>query len=201
MTDEPNRRKDRIYIVAIVVWALAIATGMGILWRYKSTPGDSGAAPERWPSTSPLAVGEEPTLIMFIHPQCPCTRASLEELAVLMTQFHGQVRAYVLVERPEEYEGEIRESAYWRRASELAGVNVIADDGGVEKARFGARTSGHTMLFDRHGALLFSGGITASRGHVGDNIGRQRVTALLSQGAADRSDSPVFGCELVNTRK
>jgi hypothetical protein len=39
-----------------------------------------------------------------------------------------------------------------------------ADAEGVEMHRFGALTSGQTLVYDAAGRLLFSGGITASRG-------------------------------------
>ena len=41
-----------------------------------------------------------------------------------------------------------------------------------------------------------SGGITGSRGHVGDNAGQAALIDLLGRGAADRSRTSVFGCPL-----
>ena len=41
----------------------------------------------------------------------------------------------------------------------------------ARRQRFGAETSGQTLLYDRDGRLLFSGGTTGSRGHDGDNAG------------------------------
>ncbi|HLB76837.1 MAG TPA: hypothetical protein VJO72_07370, partial [Candidatus Dormibacteraeota bacterium] len=46
------------------------------------------------------------------------------------------------------------------------------------------------------GRLLFQGGITATRGHEGDSFGQERIASLLTTGAADRADAPVFGCAL-----
>ena len=51
---------------------------------------------------------------------------------------------------------------------------------------------------------LFAGGITASRGHSGDNAGRSVLVALLHGagprpgGPVARHTSPVFGCPLTN---
>jgi hypothetical protein len=50
------------------------------------------------------------------------------------------------------------------------------------------------VLFDSHGKLLFEGGITGSRGHVGDNEGEDSVISLLTTGRAERHEHPVFGC-------
>jgi hypothetical protein len=197
VADAPgNRRRDRIYWVFIALWVLAVVFGMSLLWRYKLRPGNSGLVPESWPKATPLVAANEHTLIMFVHPACPCSRASIGELGVLMSQFQGRLRAYVLMQRPRDYRGDLRETEYWRSAGALRGVKVVADEEGVEMARFGARTSGHTLLFAPDGTLLFSGGITGARGHSGDNMGRTRVATLLERGQPDRPDSPVFGCEL-----
>ncbi len=73
---------------------------------------------------------------------------------------------------------------------------VRRDDAGSEARRFGVETSGQTLLYDRRGTLIFSGGITGSRGHAGDNAGEAALVDLLTHGAADRHGSNVFGCPL-----
>ena len=65
-----------------------------------------------------------------------------------------------------------------------------------EARLFEARTSGHVVLYDAGGRLLFSGGITRARGHVGDNYGRQQVSSLLRNHTVRVADGPVFGCPL-----
>jgi hypothetical protein len=52
---------------------------------------------------------------------------------------------------------------------------------GHEACLFGAATWGQTMVYGRDGRLLFSGGITAARGHYGDNAGTQAIAALLER--------------------
>jgi hypothetical protein len=84
-----------------------------------------------------------------------------------------------------------------RSAAAIPGVTVITDTDGTEAARFGATTSGHTFLFDRTGALLFSGGITASRGHAGRNAGESAIIAAVNGRPRDRARTPVFGCSLI----
>ena len=76
----------------------------------------------------------------------------------------------------------------------------MTDENGAEADRLGAKTSGHTVVFGRNGAVLFSGGITASRGHVGDNAGENAVLAALKQEMPDRRQTPVFGCSLTDAR-
>ena len=51
--------------------------------------------------------------------------------------------------------------------------------------------------YDPGGRLLFSGGITASRGHRGESRGGEALVGLIN-GAAERPGrSPVFGCRVV----
>jgi hypothetical protein len=69
-------------------------------------------------------------------------------------------------------------TSLWRSAAAIPGVSETVDDG-REARLFGAATSGQTMVYDRNGRLLFSGGITAARGHLGDNPGASAITALL----------------------
>jgi hypothetical protein len=45
--------------------------------------------------------------------------------------------------------------------------------------------------------LLFAGGITAARGHAGDNAGRSAIETLLAGGRPGYDRTPVFGCPIV----
>ncbi|MGH9361550.1 MAG: RedB protein, partial [Thermoanaerobaculia bacterium] len=136
------------------------------------------------------------TLLMFAHPHCPCTRASVAELARLMPRLGDRLTAYVLVVQPPGTDDEWAATGLGERAAGIPGVTTLADRGGAEAARFGATTSGITLLYDADGRLLFSGGLTSARGHEGPSFGQRRIAALLTTGAADRQHAPVFGCSL-----
>lgn len=177
--------------------------GMGLMIHYDTGPGAQGAAPERWPKESAVQPsGLLPQLIMFAHPRCPCTRASIEELARIMTQGAGRVDARVLFYAPEAYDDFWWKTDLFECAMRVHGVDVGIDLNGDEARRFGVMTSGHTVLFDPNGQLLFSGGITESRGHAGDNVGRSVVTSHLTgraplvSGAQDCNQCAVYGCLL-----
>jgi hypothetical protein len=180
-----------------VVWALTLAPGFALLWQYKMQPGESDGAPAFWPAESRIArSGDRATLVLFAHPQCPCTRASLAELARLMAQFDGRLAADVVFLRPADVGAQWDDSDLWRSAGAIPGVTLVRDEDGVEAARFGASTSGATLVYDTRGRLMFSGGITAARGHEGDSVGLQRIRSLIRTGKADRSDAPVYGCSM-----
>jgi len=137
------------------------------------------------------------TLITFIHPMCPCSKATAEELAHVMARCDGKVNVLVVAIQPAEAPQEWRDSALIRQFGAIPNVKLCEDRGGVETMRFGARTSGHTCLYDAAGRLLFSGGITSARGHEGDNAGSDAIVALVQNQHADQASTPVFGCSLV----
>ena len=198
----PQRRSRirPILLAATVLWLFAISAGLSVLWGYENAPGVGAKAPASWPVASHIQrATDRATLVMLAHPHCPCTRASIGELALLMAQSQGRVTAYVLFLKPPGFSDEWEKTDLWQSAAIIPGVNVLIDDDGVEARRFHAATSGQTMLYDAGGRLLFSGGITGSRGHSGDNAGRSAIVSLLNTGAAERADTFVFGCQLFGT--
>jgi hypothetical protein len=187
--------KPWLYVI-IALWAGAIGFGMQRVWTYSTTPGSATAPPVRWPGSAELAPrAGEPVLMMFVHPQCPCTRASLHELQVIMERARQRPAAWVLITRPRDMPEGWEQTATWKMAQEIPGVRVRVDVDSVEARRFGAETSGHVILYDRRGAV-FSGGITSGRGHTGMNDAERQVIALLDGGPVKGEAFPVFGCKL-----
>jgi hypothetical protein len=181
----------------LVLW-LALASGGTVLMaRYSRTPGVARAAPEM-PRESLRVCGGNgmPMLLMFVHPQCSCSESSIGELAKLAAHRRGQFQARVLFVRPPGMEKALVEGKLWEQAGSIPGVEVSCDEGGVEAERFHAETSGYTILYSRDGFPVFEGGITAARGHAGDNAGSDAVEALLAGGLHGKVKTPVFGCAL-----
>jgi hypothetical protein len=192
-----SRKNILISTLLGVVWMAALAFGARTLFRYETTPGLVGLLAPTWPSVSIVPrQDDKPTLIMVAHPHCPCTRASVGELAQIMAHALGKVNAYVLFVKPPGAGADWDDSDLRRSAAAIRGVTVFTDENGIEARRFGAETSGHTLVFDRAGTLVFSGGITASRGHAGANAGESAVVAALRQESIPRNRTPVFGCSL-----
>src|SRR6185503_4777313 len=76
-----------ILITACAVWMLMIGVGLALLWKYENAPGPTATPPSQWPLDSSIHLAtDRATLIMLAHPHCPCTRASIGELARLMAQ-------------------------------------------------------------------------------------------------------------------
>jgi hypothetical protein len=119
-----------------------------------------------------------------------------------MAHLQNRATAVVLFIKPAGFQEQWTQSDLWRSAKEIPGVSVLVDSNGVEANRFGAQASGQTMLYDTAGKLQFSGGITASRGHSGDNAGRSAIASLVTTGTSETAHTSVFGCSLheVKTR-
>jgi len=184
---------------AILLWFVAVGAGLLFLWSYANAPGVAAAAPSRWPTASRIKPApDRATLVMLTHPQCPCTRASIEELDQLMAHCQGRVNAYVVLMKPHGFADDWVETDLWRHALRIPGVSVLVDEDGTETHQFRAETSGQVLLYGTDGRLLFSGGITGSRGHVGDNFGESAIESLINTGSADNDHGLVFGCPLFN---
>jgi hypothetical protein len=191
--------KPRVWLCVLgTIWLGAAAAGLWVLWRYDNTPGDLARAPEHWPAPTTLArAADRPTLVMLAHPHCACTRASLGELAEAIARARTPPKTYVLFMAPRAFAGGWEQTDLWRTAASLPGVTVVRDEDGREARRFGAATSGQTLLYDERGVLMFNGGVTGARAHAGDNLGRQSLVALLNREPAARGTN-VFGCSLFN---
>jgi hypothetical protein len=180
----------------------AIAFGLRALLNYENAAGKIGTVPPTWPVQSTIALATSgKTLVMLAHPHCPCTRASVGELAQIMARVQGNVRAYVLFLKPQNSGADWDDTSLRQSAAKIPGVTVITDVDGAEARRFGAETSGHTLLFDSTGRLLFNGGITGSRGHAGDNVGESAIVSLTKSDAAEHTKTRVFGCSLFGNKK
>jgi hypothetical protein len=196
------RTKPRLKTAAFITavgWLVAVGIGMSILWSYENTPGIAAKPPSSWPNDSHVQrENDRWTLVMLIHPHCPCSRATIGELAKVMANTQHRLTANVLFLKPIGFSEDWEKTDLWESARTIPGVKVLIDNGGTEARRFNAATSGQTILYDPHGNLRFSGGITASRGHSGDNMGHATIVSLVNAKVADRTETTVFGCPLFN---
>ncbi|MEO7275031.1 MAG: RedB protein [Vicinamibacterales bacterium] len=181
-------------------WLVAVGFGMRTLAAYTYTPGEPGHASAYWPAETQLARDpSRPTLVLFAHPQCPCSRAAVSELARLMTTTRGALDVRVVVLHPTGTPPGWERTDIWRAAATIPGVSVVTDEAGHEADRFGAVVSGQSYLYSASGRLLFAGGITLGRGHEGDNPGRAAVLDWVTTGHG-ATRGPVFGCTLQQAR-
>jgi hypothetical protein len=187
----------KISTIAAVIWFLVVCTGSLLMAQYSQTAGATGTAPVQWPEASRCY--RDPSqyrLVMFLHPRCPCSRATLGELEQLVAHCHGLFSAQVWFIQPEGISEDWVKTDLWHAAAAIPGVQVGVDHDGEEARLFQAATSGQTLLYDASGRLIFQGGITLARSHAGDNPGRDAIESLLNQKVSHATSTPVFGCAL-----
>ena len=188
--------RSRIIFIS-VIWFILAAAGFAVLLQYESKPGSGRVMENHWPSDSDFKPAAMPyTLVMGVHPRCPCTRATIEELAVIMTHGQGQLKGYVLFIQPADFNEDWVKTDTYRSASSIPGIQTMIDRFGKQAELFHITTSGQTLVYDKRGNLLFNGGITSARGHVGDNDGVNSILELIRTGKASHRQTPFFGCPL-----
>jgi hypothetical protein len=166
---------------------------MGLLATYAITPGNASPAPTViGPSND--AGSDRYQLLMFLHPRCPCSVASVNELVGIMSRCSAHLDATVYFVRSESRPANWERGRLWDMASAIPGVIVETDIGGQHAAQFHSSTSGEIFVYDRQGKIRFQGGITAARGHAGDNLGQSAVIAIALGEKSNVERSPVFGC-------
>ncbi len=179
-------------------WLTAASAGLLVVADYDSKPGDPARPPQQWPGGVMLARSStKPTVLMFLHPKCPCSRASLHELARLA---HGQrdtLDMQVVFAQPNEVADDWAQSDLWESAVANSDFRVVIDHGGVLAKQFGAQTSGQALVYDLTGTLQFEGGITPGRGHAGDSFGRSVVQAIATgRVSSGPANCATYGCAL-----
>jgi hypothetical protein len=181
-----------VKIIGICAWLGVIVVAAAPLARHGTTAGPAAPTPTSWPTDTGITANPSGhTLVMFAHPHCPCTRASLDELAKILARCRGRnITAYIVeVDQGDELD----RSDFINAVTAIPGLALIR--GRAESSRFGVMTSGHVLLYGQDQKLAFSGGITGSRGHRGDNDGEAAVVAIID-GSDAGSGTPVYGCAL-----
>ena len=179
-----------------IAWVGGVVAGFGVAERHAGTPGAPGAAPRSWPAAGNVSRDpSRPTLLLFLHPLCPCSSATIEELARVLAHCGDRLATRVLFVTDPRLGTDWQQGGSWSAVAALPGVTELQDAGGEQARLFGAQTSGQALLFAPDGTLLFAGGLTAGRGHAGDNPGASAVQDLVLHGRGTAC-TPVFGCAL-----
>jgi hypothetical protein len=183
-------------VCVLAAWGVLIAAGFVVLEVYAAAPGARGRSLPDWPQDCMIPFdGRHPTLLIFLHPLCPCSSASVDELREIVGRCGDRVKLHAVLLHTISLEKE-GAGVIERSLADVPGMTIWPDEKGALARCFGVLTSGHVLLYDPSGRLTFSGGITASRGHRGDNFGRSALLAAILGDPSDRDSVPVFGCPL-----
>lgn len=198
----PKTRKIPPFLYRIaVLWACILAGLFFALIAYGTTPGPSSLPPTQSPlrpasDELQFSAATDWEVVMAVHPKCPCTVASLNELKRLLTQVDNNVSCRFLVYHPVDTGPDWIDGKITSRLSQFPQNTIQADEAGKAALELGMQTSGAVVVFDPHGKTRFHGGITVSRNHEGDNLGVRSISMLIQGQTPPLSSTPVFGCRL-----
>jgi len=159
---------------------------------FDGTPGTKAAAPQNWPLESVIARAPgRKQLLMFVHPECTCSIASLDQLRTLESLLRSELETHVVL-----WHGSIGKSKRnWPKES--GGAVIVDDRDGSEARRFGAKTSGQTLIYDEAGRLMYAGGLTVFRGEAGgEPVMRNVVSLVRVKASRPYLERAVFGCPI-----
>lgn len=193
----PKSNRLRMLRVGAAVWLALICCGAMALTHYSQ----DGQRALNVPATLPEEVvesfdGKPYSLVMFVHPKCPCTRSAINELARLMSASDSRISATVFCFQPSGQAESWCRTDLWDSAAGIPDVTVRQDvDAGIAE-QMSADISGQTFVYRADGCLVFSGGITAGRGHEGDSVGKLAILNVVKNQRTGLTTSPVFGCAI-----
>jgi hypothetical protein len=186
-----------LWIALGIVWCGCALPGWRALLRHAYEPAASGEVVALWPAG---AFAADPSagfrVVLFAHPCCPCTRATLNKLDESLPRIPGGTSIHVIFVTAGLSPADLSGSTLVDMARGLPGVDVRLDDTGDEARRFGAKISGEVLVFDRQGRRVFHGGLTSARGHDGESAAQQQLERTLRGQSYDSYTAPVYGCAL-----
>lgn len=186
-----------LLVVVYGIWAGLLFTGHLVLFEYEMTAGPLGNSKRIFPEKSSVQLTHgRQNIILFLHPACPCSAASVDEFHELMREGENDSVGKVVFFMPVDRESEWSLLPLISSVKRIPNVSVTYDATGDQAELFGATTSGHVFIYDARGILQFSGGITASRGHTGDNKNLDIAKNTIIARSPKFATTPVFGCSL-----
>jgi hypothetical protein len=185
-----------VWVLGILVWLALIGSSYGWLLGYSFAFGKTAVAPRNLPADLgvPSSHGK-PQLLLALHPRCPCSRATVSELAKILSRVPSACEVTVLMFKPPDEPDSWLEGALFEACRRMH-CKVRPDPGGRLAASLGSLTSGVVVLYDARGKLRYQGGITSSRGHEGDNAGERAIIDILQGHRDSHRSMPVFGCPI-----
>lgn len=178
-----------------ILWLLLVGLILaGWQVTYLGRPGQPADAPRFLPEG--VVPGKDGTLVVFLHPQCPCSKATLAQVvSALQDAGSSGLATYLVFLQPEGASADFHRSSLWDKAQTLSDVLLVIDEKGRLSRAFGAATSGQALYYNASGDLGFAGGLTTARGHEGPSLGLDALLAVLREQQAP-TPAPVYGCPL-----
>lgn len=110
-------------------------------------------------------------IILFAHPECPCTLASIRELKNLAVKYNFE--PLVVFSELKNIENSLKvignELNDNKTIVKKLKITSIIDENNEIIKKHNFQTSGFTLLFDNYYNLIYTGGVTPYRGHIGES--------------------------------
>ncbi|GAB1430671.1 hypothetical protein MASR2M18_15050 [Ignavibacteria bacterium] len=180
------------------IWLAVVGGGMFGLAAYNAKPSSDTVIlvnDSAFVSAGDSCTARILNVLLFLHPRCPCSRAAISELERTLRMPHDSVDIKAIFFKPATAPDSWVRHGTWNLCGEIRGVRRIIDADGYIARRYGVLTSGHILAYSQ-GKLLFSGGITESRGHEGDNPARRSFGRIIQGDRSGCEQMPIFGCSL-----
>lgn len=186
-----------LLLVVYTIWLGLLLIGHTVLFEYELTAGPLSNSKRIFPNHSSVQLSHSrENLILFLHPACPCSIATIDEFRELMREGAKDSVGTVVFFMPPDKESEWSLLPIVKSAKRIPNVSILYDADGSQSELFGATTSGHVLIYDSRGILQFSGGITGARGHTGDNQYFTIAKKTIINKSPKFVTTPVFGCSL-----
>lgn len=205
--------------IGLLAWGLCLSMGITLELRHELTAAAQSSPLARWPAvaggllstelaspqidapnprTGPPSLERRPVVLIFLHPHCPCSNASLAEVLRVVGESPRDPLAFAVFVKPEGTPTHWEESNLWMSACRNPRLTVITDQNGRIAQLFRATHSGQVLVYD-HDRLIFHGGVTAGRGRLGPGASSRLLARQLEDPAGTRG-TPVFGCPLARAQ-
>jgi hypothetical protein len=179
-------------VPVVAAWLGLCAVVCLAFGRSDARPATASPAPER-------IEGHEsgtPTLVVFLHPYCPCSKATLDMLDSLLRDASIAVSIVVYLDVPDETPWDAVSATVRQRVSAWRDVTVVPDPGARVAKHFGASASGTVLLYSTAGRLRFAGGVTPGRGRRGPSASLESLGVRLRNDHSPPAEAAVYGCAL-----
>lgn len=192
------RQRSLVLSLLLSLWVGGAILGLDRQARFDTSPCPTAENPPViWPKNELAPQAGQSTLVMLAVAGCPCTRASIEELDALLSRQRGRLRAHVLL-GPGEQEASASTLACCQA---IPGVQTHPDPQGRLARQFGMLSSGQVLIYNPSGRLIYAGGLTGQRGHVGENDALVSAReALEEETCGGLRTGNVYGCPIKGAR-
>jgi hypothetical protein len=188
----PARLTVTLREAALWTMGLLVAVALFTMWAAREEQ-KASAKSHNWPEGAPLTLDPARlTLLLFVHPQCRGTEATLQTLARVMERCAGHANVTIMMYEDPALLAHWKGSPIKSEAESIPGAMVREDHMGEAADFFDVATSGSALLFAPDGSLLYRGGITPGLGQAGEG---EVLQTWLIEGRGVRHE-PVFGCSL-----